>query len=353
MTISPAQPEISNTNFKPTEPASSEALFQLLFGKHITYSLSAVARLGVADHMSAAPVAIENLAAATGAHAPSLYRVMRMLAGVGVFNESAGKQFSLTAMGEQLKTDTPGSLRYLAICFGDEWSTRGFENLTHAVCTGEDGVTKAYGKHVFEVLADLPEAANRFQQAMVNVSGMAGEAVLESYAFFGVDRIADIGGGHGGLLASIMRQYPQMQGVLFDLPEVVAGAYDAGQFDGLENRIQVESGSFFERVPGGCDAYLLKHILHDWSDNHCRRILSLIREQLPENGRVVACELIVPDEPGPAPAKVLDIEMLALTVGGRERTVDEFRELFLSAGLRLARVVRTKTAFCVLEARRG
>lgn len=353
MTISPVQPEISKTNLTSTEPASSEALFQLLFGKHITYSLSAVARLGVADHMGAEPVAIENLAAATGAHAPSLYRVMRMLAGVGVFKESAGKLFSLTAIGEQLKTSAPGSFRYMAIYFGDEWSTRGFENLTHSICTGEDGVTKAYGKNIFEVLADYPEAAGRFHQAMVNFSGMAAEAVLESYAFFGVGRIADIGGGHGGLLASIMRRYPQMQGVLFDLPEVVAGAHDVGQFEGLENKVQIESGSFFERAPSGCDAYMLKHILHDWSDNHCRRILSLIREQLPEDGRVLACELIVTDEPGPAPAKVLDIEMLALTVGGRERTVDEFRELFQSAGLRLARVVRTKTAFCVLEARRG
>jgi hypothetical protein len=278
---------------------------------------------------------------------------MRMLAGVGVFNETAGKQFSLTAIGEQLKTDAPGSLRYLAICFGDEWSTRGFENLTHSICTGEDGITKAYGKNVFEVLADYPEAADRFQRAMVNISGMASAAIVESYDFFGVERMADVGGGHGGLLASIMKRYPQMQGVLFDLPEVVAGALEAGQFRGLENRVHIESGSFFEHVPAGCDVYLLKHILHDWSDDHCHRILSLIREQLPEDGRVLACELIVPDEPGPAPANVLDIEMLALTVGGRERTVEEFRELFQSAGLRLARVVRTKTAFCILEARRG
>lgn len=351
MTVLPAESEIMNAKNTPAEPRPSEALFQLLFGKHITYSLSAVARLGVADHMSQTPVGIENLAAATAAHAPSLYRVMRMLAGVGVFNESAAKEFSLTTIGEQLKTNAPGSLRYLAICFGDEWSTRGFENLTHSVCTGEDGVTKAYGKNVFEVLADYPEAGARFHRAMVNASSMASETVLESYDFLGIRRMADIGGGHGGLLTSVMRHYPQMEGVLFDLPEVVAGADEAGHLTGLEQRVQVESGSFFERVPAGCDAYLLKHILHDWSDDHCHRILSLIREQLPDDGRVLACELIVPDEPGPAPAKALDIEMLALTVGGRERTVDEFRELFRSAGLRLERVVRTKTAFCMLEAR--
>ena len=349
MTISP---EISLADTKPADPTSSEALFQLLFGKHITYSLSAVARLGVADYMSATPASIDTLAAATGAHAPSLYRVMRMLAGVGVFSESAGKQFSLTAIGEHLKTRAPGSLRHLAICFGDKWSTRGFENLTHSVCTGEDGVTKAYGKNTFEVLADYPEAADTFHRAMLNVSSMVSDALLASYDFFGISRMADIGGGHGGLLASVMRHYPQMQGVLFDLPEVVAGAYDAGHLSGLESRVQIEAGSFFERVPAGCDAYLLKHILHDWSDNHCHRILRLIREQLPGGARVLVCELIVPDEPGPAPAKALDIEILALTVGGRERTLSEFHELFKSAGLRLERVVRTTTAFCVLEVRR-
>lgn len=352
MTTRHAEPEILSANNEPAEPAASDALFQLLFGKHITYSLSAVARLGVADHMSADPIPINRLADATGADAASLYRVMRMLAGVGVFNEAGGKRFSLTAVGEQLKTNAPGSLRFLAICFGDEWSTRGFENLAHSICTGEDGVTKAYGKNVFEVLADYPEAADRFHRAMVNMSSIASGAIIESYDFFGIGRIADIGGGHGGLLASVMRHYPQMQGVLFDLPEVVAGAYGAGQFRSLEDRIQIEAGSFFERVPSRCDAYLLKHILHDWSDEHCHRILRLIREQLPNNGRVVVCELVIPDEPGPAPAKVLDIEMLALTVGGRERTVDEFRRLFESAGLRLERVVPTNTAFCVLEGRR-
>lgn len=327
------------------------AMLQLLFGKHVTYALSAVARLGVADHLGVTPAPVDEVARRVGAHAGSLYRVMRMLAGVGVFEEKSGKRFSLTPVGEILKTDAHESLRYLAMAWGDEWSTRGFENLLHCVRTGVDGVTKSYGKHAFEVLAEYPEQADTFHKAMMNVSAIAGDAMAETYDFTGVSAIADIGGGHGMLLASVLKRNPGMRGVLYDLPEVVAGAKANGHFAGLEHRLTIESGSFFEHVPAGCDAYMVKHILHDWSDEDCRKILNLIRQQLPANGRVLACELIVPNEPGPSPAKMLDIEMLALTPGGKERTVEEFADLFESAGLRLQRVVSTASPMFVLEAR--
>jgi hypothetical protein len=327
------------------------AMLQLLLGKHITYALSAVARFGVADHLGSTPVPVEEVAQSVGAHAGSLYRVMRMLASVGVFEETPGKQFNLTPVGEVLRTDARESLRYLAMAWGDEWSTRAFENFLHCVRTGQDGVTKAYGKNAFELLAEHPDQADTFHKAMMNVSAIAGAAMAETYDFAGISSIADIGGGHGMLLASVLKGNPGIRGVLYDLPEVVAGAKANGHFAGLEDRLQIDAGSFFERVPAGCDTYMLKHILHDWSDDHCRTILNLIREQLPANGRVLVCELIVPDGPGASPAKMLDIEMLALTVGGKERTTGEFSELFLSAGLQLERVVPTKSPIVVLEAR--
>jgi O-methyltransferase domain len=136
-----------------------------------------------------------------------------------------------------------------------------------------------------------------------------------------------------------------MQGVLYDLPEVVEGA----NLTGYEDRVRVESGSFFERVPSGCDAYLMKHIIHDWSDEHCSTIFSLMRQQFPPDGRVLVCEMVVPEDSGPAPAKMLDIEMLVMTVGGKERTVEEFEKLFTSAGLRLGLVVPTKSPISVIE----
>jgi O-methyltransferase domain len=326
-------------------------LLRLLAGKHITYSLSAVARLGIADHIDNEPVPVAELAAKVGAHAPSLYRVMRMLASIDVFEENRNQSFSHTAISELLKTEVPGSLRYMATFWGDPWSARAFEDMTHILRTGEDGVTKAYGKNVFEVLADEPAQAENFHRGMVNVSALVGGAVTEAYDFSGFTRIADIGGGHGMLLASILRKYPHLEGVLYDLPEVVAGAPQAEYLSDMKGRVRIEAGSFFQRIPRGCDAYVLKHILHDWSDGDCRIILKLIREQLPAHGRVLLCEMVVPDETGPAAAKMFDIEMLVVIFGGKERTAEEFSRLFRSAGLELRRIVPTESPLCVLEAR--
>lgn len=328
--------------------APQSALMQLLFGKQITYALAGVARLGVADQMNSAPISIDALAEKVGAHSPSLYRVMRMLAGVGVFKEGPERQFALTPVGVQLKTNAQGSLRYMAMLFGDEWTTRAYEHFVDCMRTGSDGVTKAYGKHAFDFLAERPDQAETFQRAMTN-SAVSAQAILEAYDFTGIRRVADVGGGHGVLLASILRRYPQMQGVLYDLPEVVAGVSE-DRFAGCNGRVAIESGSFFERVPSGCDAFIMKHIIHDWSDDHCRTVLGLMREQLPANGRVLMCEMVVQDDPGPTPAKMLDIEMLVMTVGGKERSPEEFRDLFASAGLRLGRIVPTSSPLCVVEA---
>jgi hypothetical protein len=301
--------------------------------------------------MSATPRPAADLAESVGAHAPSLYRVMRALASVGVFTEAPAKQFSLTPVGELLQTGAPQSFRHLATFMGGQISTRAFEHLTECVRTGSSGIKAEYAKEAFDLFADLPDEAETFHSAMVQFSAITGPAIVDAYDFSGIHRIADIGGGHGMLLATILKQYPSMRGILYDLPEVVAGAPANGCLAGLDGRVQIESGSFLERVPAACDAYLLKHIIHDWSDESCIRILRLIREQLPPHGRVLVCEMVIPDDSGPAPAKMLDIEMLAMTPGGRERTPAEFADLFASAGLRLERLIPTKSPLCVLDAR--
>ena len=322
---------------------------QLLFGKQLTASLSALARLGVADHMDDAPISADELAAEVGAHAPSLYRVMRMLASVGVFAEEPGAKFALTPLGETLKTDAPGSMRAMAMMLGDEWSMNAYTRMADCIRTGIDGVTMAYGKPIFDLLAERPEQCATFQRAMSGGSAIAAQSILASYGFSGIERLADLGAGHGLLLASVLQKYPAMQGVLYDLPEVVVGV-PAGRLAACGRRLRVEAGSFFERVPQGCDAYMMKHIIHDWSDEHCRNILRLIRAELPPHGRLLVCELVMPEEPGPAPAKMLDIEMLVMTVGGKERSPSEFAELFPSAGLKLGRIVTTPTPISVVEA---
>jgi len=336
---------------QPAQPALPPPLLmmQLLFGKQLTYALSGVARLGIADHMSGEPQTVEAIAAKAGAHAPSLYRVMRMLASFGVFKEGPQRHFALTPLGDLLKTGAPGSLRYMAMMFGEEFSTRAYEHIGDCLCGGGDGVTEAYGKSIWEVLVERPEQCETFQRAMIDSTSVAADAIVEAYDFSSIQRLADVGGGHGLLLAAILRANPKLQGVLFDRPEVVAHV-PKQQFTGCDGRITTEGGSFFERVPDGCDAYLLKHIIHDWSDEHCRTILSLMRDKLPKHGRVLVCEMVVSDEPGPTPAKLLDIEMLVMTVGGKERTPEEFGELFAASGLRLNRIVPTGRPIAVIEA---
>jgi hypothetical protein len=324
-------------------------MMQLLFGKQLTYSLSAVAQLGIADHMDATSRPVEEIAAKAGAHAPSLYRVMRMLASFGAFKEGPQRHFALTPVGELLKTDAPGSIRYLAMMFGEEFSTRAWGHITECLRSGGDGVTAAFGKDLWAVLAEHPEQCEIFQRAMTNSSAGSAQAIIEAYDFSGIARLADVGGGYGLLLASILQRYPKLQGVLFDRPEVIAGVPKT-RFEGLDGRISLEPGSFFERVPDGCDAYIMRGIIHDWSDQHCQTILRLMRERLPKSGRVLVCDMVVSDDPAPTPAKMLDIEMLVMTVGGKERTAQEFEALFASSGFRLGRIVPTSRPLFVIEA---
>jgi hypothetical protein len=330
-------------------PPPAMVLMQLLFGKQLTFSLSGLARLGVADHMDGVPRPVEEIAAKAGAHAPSLYRVMRMLASFGVFREEEPRRFALTPIGALLKSDAPESMRYTAMMLGDEFATRAYEHIATCLRTGTDGVTEAYGKPVWEVLAERPSQCETFQNAMTQGSGRVAKAIVEAYDFSGIDRIADVGGGHGLLLASILAANPRMHGVLFDRPEVIASV-PKDRFAACKDRVAFEAGSFFERVPENCDAYVMKHIIHDWSDAHCRTILDLMRAKLPPQGRVLLCELVVTGEKGPTPAKLLDIEMLVVTEGGKERTEEEFAALFAASGFRLNRIVPTARPIAVIEA---
>lgn len=328
---------------------------QLLFSKPIFFGMSAVARLGIADHLSGVtPRDVEDLARDSGTHAPSLYRILRLLASFGIFVEGPPRHFALNGPAELLQSSHPKSLRDMAIMIGDPWAVNAYHHLHESIRTGTDGVTLQYGKHVFDLFQEVPDQAANFHRAMTSFSAGSSMAVLGVGDFSRFRRLADVGGGHGFLLSRILEKNPHLRGILFDLPEVVAGAPAAGHFRAVHDRIDIESGSFFERVPAGCDAYIMKHIIHDWDDESGRRILSLMREQLvataPETGRVFLGELVVPDSPGPHPAKNLDIEMLAVTRGGKERTPDEFEKLFASAGLRLVSITPTEMPVCLIEA---
>jgi hypothetical protein len=327
---------------------------QILFGKMVGFALGAVARLRVADQLAAGPMSASDAAVACGANADALYRVLRTLASVGVFSELPGKRFELTPVGQMLRSDTPGSMRNMVLMMNDVWNVHSYLKFTHCIQTGADGVHAAHGKGIFDLFRDIPEEAETFHRAMTDLSAIAARALLEVHDFSRFRRLADVGGGHGVLLGSILRKHGALEGILFDLPEVLAGAPGAGHLAGVEGRVTLVEGSFFEHIPGGCDAYIMKHIVHDWDDGSCRRILSLMREQLqahaPRDGRVFLFEMVVPDGPEPAPAKFLDMEMLVVSPGGKERTVAEFEALFSAAGLRLVSVTPTPSPMSLIEA---
>jgi hypothetical protein len=331
-----------------TDIPARAAIAQLMAGKQIAFSLAGVARLGVADHMSEDPMAVDVLARKVDAQPDALFRVMRLLASVGVFEQFPGRQFALTPVGKHLQTNVPGSVRYLSAFSGDEWSVRAYEQFLHCLRTGSDGVSKAYGKHAFDLLAERPDQAENFHRAMTANTSLEGCAILDAYDFSSIRRVADVGGGHGLLLTSILETHPDMTGVLYDLPEVVAGV-PPERISRSGGRLEIQSGSFFETVPAACDAYIAKHIIHDWDDEHCCKILRLMREQLPATGRVLICDMVMLEDSAPSRAKVLDIEMLVMTPGGRERTAEEFRALFASANLQLSRIVETALPLCVIE----
>jgi O-methyltransferase domain len=337
------------------EPVSPDAIImQLLFSKIAFFSFAAVAKLGIADHVSETPRDIEDIARDTATHTPSLYRVMRLMVSLGVFTEGPPRHFAINPAGQLLQSGNPRSMRDMAIMFRDPWVLKSYTQLDECIRTGTDGVTLEYGKHMFDLFPEIPEQAANFHRAMTSFSGSAAGALLEVADFSRFRRLCDCGGGHGLLLSRVLGKFTNLHGVVFDLPEVVSGAPAAGHFHGAAERVAFESGSFFERVPEGCDAYIMKHIVHDWDDEGCRRILTLMREELvkhaPETGRVFLCEMVVPDDAAPAPAKMLDIEMLVCTRGGKERTTAEFGKLFESAGLKLVGITPTKSPVCLIEA---
>jgi hypothetical protein len=313
-------------------------------------ALYAAAALDVAGALAGGAKNIDELARATGAHAPSLYRVLRVLASSGIFSESDDRRISNTPLSELLRANVPGSLRDLVLLFGDETSWRSWEGILHAVRTGEAPFEHLYGQKFFDYLQGHPDKAAMFDRAMASASSTTNAAVAEAYDFSGLGTLVDVAGGVGAALCSILKATPGLRGIVFDLPHVCdrARAYIAQQ--ALAERCEFAGGSFFESVPPGADAYFMKHILHDWGDEECARILAACRNAMGEKARLLICERIVPAGNEPSSAKLIDLHMMMTNHGGRERTQEEYRELLSAAGFDLQRVFPTSTPWSVIEA---
>jgi ubiquinone/menaquinone biosynthesis C-methylase UbiE len=324
-------------------------LMQLSLGSLVSQAVHVAAKLGIADLLAAGAKSAEELARECGAHAPSLYRVLRALAAVGVFAEREDGRFEQTPTSEPLRSDVPGSVRDAAIFMGEEWHWRVWGHTYHSVMTGEAVWERANGAPVFEFLASNPEAARIFDRAMTSMSKVAIAAVLEAYDFNGIEKIVDVAGGEGGVVTSILNSYPQLKGVLFDLGHVIENARRGIEAKGLGERCELVAGDFFESVPAGADAYVMKHIIHDWDDARATVILRNIALSMRESGRVLLIESVITPTAESNFGKILDIEMLT-SPGGKERTAEEYRDLFAGAGLRLTRIVATKSPYSVIEA---
>lgn len=325
----------------------TEQLNQILLYVTLSRALCTVAELGVADHIRAGkPQTVGNLAQATGAHEGSLYRALRFLASHGIFQETKHGEFDHTPLSDVLRSDAEGSYRAAARMFHHIFA--GFDGLDHAIRTGEPGFNKVYGQPLFDYFGAHPEIAPILDAAMTSIHGHETGAMVAAYDFSGVRVLADIGGGNGSLIGMVLQRYPKMRGMLFDLGHVAGRAKESLKECGVADRCQTIEGSFFETVPAGADAYLFRHILHDWTDEQCVQILSHCRKVIPSDGRLLVVECVVPAGNGRSLSKDFDMGMMIFP-GGAERSEGEFQSLFNRAGFELTSITPTTSMVSVVE----
>jgi SAM-dependent methyltransferase len=327
-----------------TSPA--DQIIRLGFGFAISQALHVVIDLSIADRLAGGELGIADLARQTGSEAGALYRIMRLLAAEGVFRETSAQRFVLTDVGATLCSSEPHSPSDLIRMLNQE-SYLAFARLSDSVRTGKPAFDDVFGQPRFDWLAEHPEQAAIFQRAMISLSQGANEAVAEAYDFAGFSSVVDVGGGHGQLLAAILSRHPHLAGLLFDLPTAIAATQSCK--GGRPPHASYVAGSFFDFVPAGADVYILKKVIHDWSDAEAIQILRNCREALKPGGRVLIAETIVPAGNEIEPIKFIDVQMLVVT-GGVERTAGQYSDLLEQAGLRLNRIIGTLRSISILEA---
>jgi O-methyltransferase domain/Dimerisation domain len=328
-------------------------LLHLISGYWVSQAIHVAAELGIADVLGRKGRPIAELAAATGTNADALYRLLRALASVGVFTETARGEFALTSIGALLRSDMPGNLRAFSRFQGEDWHWGSWGAILDCVRSGRPAITERFGAaNCFDYLANRPQSARLFNEAMAGYAAQVHAAVAEAYDFTAAKLIIDVGGGHGTLLARILERAAHARGILFDLPDVVAHASAVFAAHAVADRAGAIGGDFFNVVPAGGDAYLLSTVIHDWDDERAIAILHRVGAAMQAHGRVLLVENVIPEGDAPHPGKWIDLEML-LIAGGRERTEREYARLVEAAGLRMTRVIPTAVSVSIVEAVRG
>ncbi|MDB5921850.1 MAG: O-methyltransferase, family 2 [Betaproteobacteria bacterium] len=333
-------------------PPAHVQVMQMATGYLLSRAIYVAARLGIADLLADGAKTADELAQSTETHAPSLYRLMRTLASVGYFKESADHRFTLDELGAALRTDAPGAARSSVLALSGQWIWKAWEEFLYTVKTGETAFDKVFGVSLFGYLAQHPAEAKLFGEAMIGFHGSEPPAVADAYDFSDVSTLVDIGGGTGNLLGTILRRNERIKGIVYDLAHVVPEALKNFRAWGIADRASAEPGSFFESVPAGADAYLLSHVIHDWDEEKCLTILRNCRAAMRDTSRLLIVEYVLPSGNAPHLGKILDLMMLTVP-GGMERSDEQYRELLSNAGLHLTRIIPTATQVSVIEAIRA
>jgi len=335
----------------PTATAPPAALMRMGDAMIVYQAACAAACLGLADLLESSPRTTEELASQLAVNEPALYRTMRLLASEGIFRETARRIFTNTDLSYFLRSGVPGSLRSLLVFRSSEVFYAPFGEMLFSIQTGKPAREKLLGMNIFEYLKQRPEIARVFDDAMTNLSRLIAPEVARAYDFGACDSVMDVGGGNGLLLSAILTAHPGLRGVLADLPHVVERARKSGFLDGeLQTRSQLRDCDMFREVPSGCQAYVMKSVIHDWDDERARQILVNCRRAVSDDGVLLLVELALAGSNLPCPGKVTDIAMMVLT-GGMERTVDEYRALLAGARFRVDRVAPIAGGFAIIESR--
>ena len=334
----------------PPQPPQAR-LAQMATGFILSRLVYTAASLGIADLLASSPKSAGEMATPTGCDALSLARFMRTLTNFGILTLGDDGRFSLTPLGEPLRSDVPGSVRGSIMTMGGQWSWKTWEAFPSTVASGKPAFDMVFDMPVFDWLAQHPDEARRFSETMVSVHGTEPPAIAAAYDFSSCDVIADVGGASGNLLAHVLAKHPRAKGVLFDLPQAMADAPARLRAFGVEDRVTIQPGNAFEAVPSGADAYILSHVIHDWDEDRCLTILRNCRAAMTPTSRLLIIELVLREGNGPGFGSA-DMVMMTLT-GGAERTAREFESLLARAGLTMTRVVPTTTSASIVEAQRA
>ena len=324
------------------------ALFQMASGYWISQAIYVAARLGIADLLKDGPMSYLELAEATATHPASLRRLLRALAGLGVLATEQNYAFELTPIGASLRSTSLTSIRSMVLALGEE-HYHAWGELLRGIRSGEPAFNHVYGMDLFTYLGRTPTARMTFNEGMAEVTSLVSIALLASYDFSVFTKIVEVGGGYGSLIKAILMANPTVSGVLFDAPQIIDGAKAYISNGELNGRCKAIGGNFFDSVPPGGDAYILKNVIHDWDDSKSVAILRNCRQAMAENGRVLLVEMLLPLEGAASLQSLMDLNMLVISTG-RERTEPEYREILGAAGLRITRIVPTLSPYNLIEA---